>query len=107
MSARRAVEACPAPLREEPRLAFEQTGHLDAVATGWVRTDAADRLAECRLEIPPGGAGLFGPVDVGCRVTLVLSGFGEPASIRPPDAGPAQPIGECIERIFGRVDERE
>lgn len=105
MSAQRAVEACPAPLRDELRTAFHQAGHLDAVATGRVRTDAANRVTECRLELPPGRGGLFGSYDVGSRVTLTLSDFGGPADIRPPDAGPAQPIGEIVERILRRSDE--
>jgi hypothetical protein len=103
-SARHAVDACPAPLRDELRTAFEQSGHLDAIATGWVRTDASNRITGCRLSIPPGGAGLFGPVDLTCRIALDLSRFGEPAAIRVPDAGPAQPVREGIAQHFGRVD---
>jgi hypothetical protein len=107
MSARRAVEACPAPLRDELRTAFDQAGHLDAVATGWVRTDAANRVTECRLELPASVNGLFGSVDVSSRITLVLSDFGEPARIRPPDAGPAVPIGDYVERILRQTEEGE
>jgi hypothetical protein len=107
MSARRALEACPAPLRDDLRTAFDQAGHLDAVATGWVRSDAANRVTECRLDLPGSVNGLFGSVDVSSRITLVLSDFGEPASIRPPDAGPAEPIGEYVERILREAEEGE
>jgi hypothetical protein len=106
MSARRAVETCPEPLREELRAAFALVGHLDAVATGRVRTDAANRVTECRLELPGGGEdGLFGSSDVRARVTLTLSDFGEPAAIQPPDAGPALPIKDCIEPFLRREEE--
>lgn len=105
MSARRAVETGPEALRDELRRAFELSGHLDAAATGWVRTDAANRITGCRLEIPPGGPGLFGAVDVGARISLAFSRFGEPAVIRPPDAGPAPSLEETIERFLGDGDE--
>jgi hypothetical protein len=107
MSAQRALEACPARLRPELHTAFDQAGHLDAVATGWVRTDAGNRVTEFRLELPFSRNGLFGSVDVGSRIVLTLSGFGEPASVRPPGAGPAQPIGEFVERFFRGAEERE
>jgi hypothetical protein len=107
LSAARAVEACPAPLRDELRRAFSQAGHLDAVATGWVRTDAANRVTECRLDLPGQQDGLFGSVDVGCRITLSLSDFGEPASIQLPDAGPALPVEDYVEQIFRRGQESE
>jgi hypothetical protein len=107
LSTTRAVEACPAPLRDELRRAFSQAGHLDAVATGWVRTDAANRVTGCRLDLPGQEDGLFGSVDIGCRITLSLSDFGEPASIQPPDAGPAQPIEDLVERILRRAEEGE
>lgn len=107
MSAERAVERCPAPLRDELRTSFYQSGHLDAVATGRVRTDAANRIVECRLEVPASVNGLFGSVDVGSRITVVLSDFGAPAHIRPPDAGPAQPIEDFVESILRRAEEGE
>ncbi|WP_142049795.1 hypothetical protein [Pseudonocardia kunmingensis] len=108
MSARRAVENCPEPLREELRTAFQQAGHLDAVATGRVRTDGANRVTECRLELPGGENGLFGTVDLRSRITLVLSDFGEPAHIRPPDAaGPAQPIGDLAEEVLRHAEDGE
>jgi hypothetical protein len=107
LSAARAVEVCPPPLRDELRRAFSYAGHLDAVATGWVRTDAANRVTECRLDLPGQEDGLFGSVDVGCRVTLSLSDFGEPASIQPPDAGPAMPVEDYVEEIFRRIEESE
>ena len=107
LSAARAVEACPAPLRDELRRAFSQAGHLDAVATGWVRTDAANRVTECRLDLPGQEDGLFGSVDVGCRITLSLSDFGEPASIQLPDVGPALPVEDFVEQIFRRAEESE
>ena len=78
------------PRRRRP--AGPRPGHgLDrrAVATGWVRTDAANRVTKCRLELPASRNGLFGSVGVGYRITLVVSDFGEPAYIRPPDTGPA------------------
>jgi hypothetical protein len=108
MRAQRALEACPAPLRPELHAAFDQSGHLDAVATGRVRTDAANRITEFRLELPFSRDGLFGSVDVGSRITLTLSDFGEPAHIQPPGgAGPAEPIGEFVERFFRRAEESE
>ncbi|QYN34541.1 hypothetical protein K1T35_40130 [Pseudonocardia sp. DSM 110487] len=107
MSAARALETCPAPLRDELRTSFHQAGHLDAVATGRVRTDASGRIVECRLELPASVNGLFGSVDVGSRITVVLSDFGEPAHIRPPDAGPAQPIEDFVEHILRHVEEGE
>jgi hypothetical protein len=107
MSARRALEACPDPLRDDLRTAFDQAGHLDAVAIGWVSTDAANRVTECRLDLPGSVDGLFGSVDVSSRITLVLSDFGEPACISPPDVGPAEPIGEYVERILRQAEEGE
>lgn len=108
MSAQRAVEACPASLRDELRTAFAQAGHHDAVATGWLRTDASNRVTECRLELPGGADGLFGSADIGSRITLALSDFGEPASITPPpDAGPPVPMAEYIEQILRPEEERE
>jgi hypothetical protein len=107
LSAARAVEACPAPLRDELRRAFSQAGHLDAVATGRVRTDAANRVTECRLDLPGQEDGLFGSIDVGCRITLSLSDFGAPASIQPPDAGPAVAVEDYVEEIFRRAEEGE
>jgi hypothetical protein len=94
-------------LRDELRTAFVQAGHLDAVATGWVRTDASNRVTECRLALPGGADGLFGSADVGSRIALALADLGEPASIRPPDAGPAVPIGKDIEQILRRAEESE
>jgi hypothetical protein len=107
MSAARALETCPAPLRDELRTSFHQAGHLDAVATGRVRTDASGRIVECRLELPASVNGLFGSVDVGSRITVVLSDFGEPAHIQPPDAGPAQPIEDFVEQILRHAEEDE
>jgi hypothetical protein len=107
MSAVRALDVCPAPLRNELRTSFHQAGHLDAVATGRVRTDAANRIVECRLELPASVDGLFGSVDVSSRITVVLSDFGMPAHIRPPDAGPAQPIEDLVERILRGAEEGE
>jgi hypothetical protein len=108
MRAQRALEACPAPLRPELHTAFDQAGHLDAVATGRVRTDAANRVTEFRLELPFSRDGLFGSVDVGSRITITLSDFGEPAHILPPGgAGPVEPIGELVERFFRLAEERE
>lgn len=107
MSAQRALEACPAPLRDELHTAFSQSGHLNAVATGWVRTDDANRVTECRLEFPGSEDSLFGTVDIRSRVTLTLFDFGEPADIRSPDAGPAPPIGDLVARIFRRAEESE
>jgi hypothetical protein len=107
MSAERALEVCPAPLRDELRTSFHQAGHLDAVGTGRVRTDASNRIVECRLELPASVHGLFGSVDVSSRITVVLSDFGAPAHIRPPDAGPAQPIEDFVERTLRRAEEGE
>jgi hypothetical protein len=106
MSARRALETCPASLRPELATAFGQSGHLEAVATGRVRTDAANRVTGFRLDLPYSRDGLFGSLDVGSRTVLTLSGFGEPADIRPPDSGPVQPVGEFVERLL-RADESE
>jgi len=106
-SAQRAIDACPAPLREELRMSFQQSGHLDAVVTGLVSTDTSNRVTRCELEFPPGEDGLFGTTEVGCRITLTLSDFGVPAYISPPDAGPAQPIEDLVERIFRRAEEGE
>jgi hypothetical protein len=105
MSARRALEACPESLRAGLRMGFDLAGHLDAVATGRVRTDSSNRVTECRLEFPGGEDGLFGSVDVRSRITLTLSDFGEPASIRPPAAGPALPIRDYVEQILRRAEE--
>ena len=107
MSAERALEVCPAPLRDELRTSFYQAGHLDAVATGRVRTDASNRIVECRLELPASVNGLFGSVDVSSRITVALSDFGVPAQIRPPDAGHAQPIEDFVERILRSAEEGE
>jgi hypothetical protein len=105
VSAQRAIAACPVPLRDELRTAFHQAGHLDAVATGRVATDAWNRVTRCRLELPSSRNGMFGSLDVGSRITLTLTDFGEPVHIRPPDAGPAQPIEEYVEPIIRRAEE--
>jgi hypothetical protein len=107
MSAERALEVCPAPLRDELRTSFQQAGHLDAVGTGRVRTDASNRIVECRLELPASVNGLFGSVDVSSRITVALSDFGVPAQIRPPDAGHAQPIEDFVGSFLRRAEEGE
>jgi len=107
MSGRRAVDACPGPLREEMRHAFAETGQIDAVATGRVRLDDRNRVTEFRLDVPAGCRGVDGTVHDAARFDLVLSGFGEPALVEPPDAGPAVPVREYIDHVRWLVAESE
>jgi hypothetical protein len=107
MNARRAVDVCPADLQDDLRAVFVATGQLDAVATGRVRLDDRQRITEFVLEIPQGGEGPDGTVHDAARIVLVLADFGEPAMIRPPNAGPAMPVGEYIEYVLRLAAESE
>jgi hypothetical protein len=107
MSARLAVDACPAALQDDLRAVFFTTGQLETVATGRVRLDDGHRIAEFVLDIPQGGEGPDGTVHDAARIALVLTDFGAPAMIRPPGSGPAVPVGEYIEYVLRLAGESE
>lgn len=100
MSGRRAIEASPERLREGMRHAFVETGQIDSDATGEVHLDDRNRVTEFRLDVPAGSQGADGTVHDAARFVLILDDFGQPALIEPPDAGPAVPIREYVERVL-------
>jgi hypothetical protein len=89
------------------RHAFVETGQIDVAATGEVRLDDRNRVAEFRLDVPAGCRGADGTVHDAARFVLVLDDFGLPVLIEPPDAGPAMPIREYVEQVLRLAADRD